>query len=69
MISKLCNKGDQVKDTSADREALAVAGDKLSEAAAALEKLSDPSQAVRLLREEVRDVLVRLKDQHAEIGS
>ena len=68
MITKLCGKDNQVKEIAADREALATASEKLSEVAAVLEKLSNPPEAVRLLREEVRDVLVRLKDQHAEMG-
>jgi hypothetical protein len=59
--AKLCGKGED--DLHA---ALTTASAKLTEASAALMELNEPPAAVRLLGEEVRDVLVRVREQQAQ---
>lgn len=68
MRNRLCSKSDEVKEPGPGDTALVTASVKLSEAAAAFEKLPDPSPAVRLLKEEVQDVLLRVEEQHAQAG-
>ncbi len=51
----------------AERAALATAGTKLSEAATSFAGLESPSAPVRLLREEVRDVMARINEQRSQM--
>jgi hypothetical protein len=62
--AKFCGNGGKGEDDL--HEALSAASGKLAEASAALTKLKAPPAAVRLLGEEVRDVLVRVKEQQAQ---